>query len=568
MASGPMIGGANDSAQKNRWADTIKVYTRRIHKTGNNSSHEKTAPQQSSETLVNEDRISDQQQSPTLSDAALDNSSSLKSRSPVTSNVHGLPIFVNESPKPVFSRVENKVKIHLANGLKEDEIREVRQKLLSELDLVRIFAKKVEEKEIQISGLSLYNGYSYSQLSADDVLDEGGAKRVNSEAGSVNLHDSRPFGGNFLEKEKRTIKVNQFYQNSDFVLGNEKLPPLDNNKKLKSKGRKKNQGELEYGFGMNKFLIKAFKNCSDLLSKLMKHKYGWVFNSPVDVKGLCLYDYYTLIKQPMDLGTVRSRLNKLWYRSPREFAEDVRLTFRNAMTYNPEGHDVHVMATELLKIFEEKWAVIDLDWRSQMIQEMGKIVDRSESMATPRDSSRFQPAKRTPALKKPKANEPNKRDMTYEEKQKLSSNLQCLPLERLDNIVEIIKRRSSALNQHDDEIEVDIDNVDAETLWELDRFVTNYKKNLSKKKRKAEMALQKAANQKTNLLQTVSVAPGETKTDGKTVPSSIVQGDNKVINTSGSSSSSSSTSDSSSSDSDSDTSSSDESNEEHSPKTT
>ncbi|KAF9604751.1 hypothetical protein IFM89_009703 [Coptis chinensis] len=39
------------------------------------------------------------------------------------------------------------------------------------------------------------------------------------------------------------------------------------------------------------------------------------------------------------------------------------------------------------------------------------------------------------------------------------------------------------LYQCDDEIEVDIDVVDVETLWELDRFVTYYKKSLSKKKK-------------------------------------------------------------------------------------
>jgi hypothetical protein len=39
---------------------------------------------------------------------------------------------------------------------------------------------------------------------------------------------------------------------------------------------------------------------------------------------------------------------------------------------------------------------------------------------------------------------------------------------------------------------VDIDSVDAETLWELDRFVTNYKKSLSKYKRRAELAQARA----------------------------------------------------------------------------
>ncbi|KAF9625870.1 hypothetical protein IFM89_027647 [Coptis chinensis] len=44
-------------------------------------------------------------------------------------------------------------------------------------------------------------------------------------------------------------------------------------------------------------------------------------------------------------------------------------------------------------------------------------------------------------------------------------------------------RRNSYLCQRDDEIEVDIDVVDVKTLWELDRFVTYYKKSLRKKKK-------------------------------------------------------------------------------------
>lgn len=77
---------------------------------------------------------------------------------------------------------------------------------------------------------------------------------------------------------------------------------------------------------------------------------------------LGLHDYFDVIKHPMDLGTVKSRLNMNWYKSPREFAEDVRLTFSNAMTYNPKGQDVHVMAEQLSKVFEEKWSSIEDDY--------------------------------------------------------------------------------------------------------------------------------------------------------------------------------------------------------------
>ncbi|ERN06096.1 hypothetical protein AMTR_s00016p00025600 [Amborella trichopoda] len=34
---------------------------------------------------------------------------------------------------------------------------------------------------------------------------------------------------------------------------------------------------------------------------------------------------------------------------------DVRLTFHNALTYNPKGHDMNIMVEQLLGFFEELW---------------------------------------------------------------------------------------------------------------------------------------------------------------------------------------------------------------------
>ena len=41
----------------------------------------------------------------------------------------------------------------------------------------------------------------------------------------------------------------------------------------------------------------------------MKHKHGWVFNEPVDVVALGLRDYLRVVQTPMDLGTVKSKLD-------------------------------------------------------------------------------------------------------------------------------------------------------------------------------------------------------------------------------------------------------------------
>lgn len=60
----------------------------------------------------------------------------------------------------------------------------------------------------------------------------------------------------------------------------------------------------------------------------------------------------------MDFRTIKTKMEAkdgTGYKNVREIFADVMLIFENAMKYNKEGDDVHVMATTLLAKFEEKW---------------------------------------------------------------------------------------------------------------------------------------------------------------------------------------------------------------------
>lgn len=91
----------------------------------------------------------------------------------------------------------------------------------------------------------------------------------------------------------------------------------------------------------------------------MNHKYGYVFNEPVDPVALGVPDYFTVITSPMDLSTIKEKLQDSVYSSPLEFASDVRLTFDNALKYNPPGDAVNNMAKALSRVFENKWKRIE-----------------------------------------------------------------------------------------------------------------------------------------------------------------------------------------------------------------
>jgi len=103
------------------------------------------------------------------------------------------------------------------------------------------------------------------------------------------------------------------------------------------------------------------KHCITLLKELLSKKhagYAWPFYKPVDASLLGLHDYHEIIKHPMDLGTVKQKMDTRDYRSPEEFAADVRLIFTNCYKYNPPDHDVVAMARKLQDVFEMRYAKI------------------------------------------------------------------------------------------------------------------------------------------------------------------------------------------------------------------
>eukprot|EP00557_Chaetoceros_sp_GSL56_P004176 CAMPEP_0176491138 /NCGR_PEP_ID=MMETSP0200_2-20121128/8267_1 /TAXON_ID=947934 /ORGANISM="Chaetoceros sp., Strain GSL56" /LENGTH=1160 /DNA_ID=CAMNT_0017888537 /DNA_START=635 /DNA_END=4117 /DNA_ORIENTATION=- len=98
-----------------------------------------------------------------------------------------------------------------------------------------------------------------------------------------------------------------------------------------------------------------------LVQRLLTHQnYNrkGTFNVPVDPVKMGLKDYFNIVKEPMDLGTVKNKLYTNVYHSHVEVARDVRLVFRNACLYNPPSHPVHEAAKHLSDYFEDAYAHI------------------------------------------------------------------------------------------------------------------------------------------------------------------------------------------------------------------
>ncbi|XP_059669350.1 transcription factor GTE8-like [Cornus florida] len=104
------------------------------------------------------------------------------------------------------------------------------------------------------------------------------------------------------------------------------------------------------------------QQCSTILKKLTTNPSAWPFNQPVDPDKLNIPDYFSIVSEPMDLGTIKTKLEKNLYSSAEEFASDVKLTFSNAMLYNPPDNYVHLMAKDLDNMFNSGWKCLEAKW--------------------------------------------------------------------------------------------------------------------------------------------------------------------------------------------------------------
>lgn len=101
------------------------------------------------------------------------------------------------------------------------------------------------------------------------------------------------------------------------------------------------------------------KFCEEVLKEL-KHSKHWTLNQfflePVDPVALNIPTYHSVIKQPMDLGTMTGKLDSGEYESANAFKADFQLMIKNCVKFNPDGHPVHIAGKELEKLFERKWS--------------------------------------------------------------------------------------------------------------------------------------------------------------------------------------------------------------------
>lgn len=226
---------------------------------------------------------------------------------------------------------------------------------------------------------------------------------------------------------------------------------------------------------------KIWQNCTRIIADLLKNQSTKLyFGEPV--RGDLYAGYYEIIKDPRDLGTIKKNLeSQTFYKNVYEFRDDVRLCFENCRLFNPQGHQVRTIGDTASNSFEKKWESkrVEEDWEGELKRHK-LAMDRldAESKSLPDkikevDEELQALAEKAVSQQGPKEPGPE-RAMTFEEKRKLSHSIShYVNGEQMGRILELIMESPSApkTEGEEEEVEVDIDALDNDTLWKIQAYV-------------------------------------------------------------------------------------------------
>ncbi|KIM54213.1 hypothetical protein SCLCIDRAFT_1222173 [Scleroderma citrinum Foug A] len=266
--------------------------------------------------------------------------------------------------------------------------------------------------------------------------------------------------------------------------------------------------------------VEQLRFCGKLLTELHRKQYFTIANpfyEPVDPIKLDVPTYFKVVKKPMDLSTMRKKLDNGEYPTAAKFFDDFKQMIRNCFLFNPAGTPVNQAGIELQRVFDEKWKnlpqlrVVSDDEEEEEEEESDEERKRRiatmeaqiESMRGNLLALKNQPGKEKKKEKKKKEKPPvgssskasgsraakaasaangavkkkSKKPLpdddvlTFEQKKDLSEAITKLDGSRLEKVINIIHEGVPEIRDSTEEIELEIDLLPPHVLTKLYNFV-------------------------------------------------------------------------------------------------
>lgn len=101
-----------------------------------------------------------------------------------------------------------------------------------------------------------------------------------------------------------------------------------------------------------------FRQCLKVLRRLGSRHCSLHFRAPVDPIAENIPHYPEVIKQPMDLKTMKAKLDAGQYHTLQAFEADFRLMVANCFSFNQVGSFVYTQGQEMEELFDSEWTEV------------------------------------------------------------------------------------------------------------------------------------------------------------------------------------------------------------------
>lgn len=223
------------------------------------------------------------------------------------------------------------------------------------------------------------------------------------------------------------------------------------------------------------------KRITKIVNSLLANQDCAPFREPVDWRALELFDYPQIISKMMDLGTIKRRLERGNYSTAHQVAEDIRLVWRNCMTYNADGSDFWLLAKSYARRFEDRYRKIRQEYDVGEGMEDGKVSTPSGGKSKSGSGS-----KANPEISSPEASSLPSEKPTLDARARFGSNLFLLTGVELGYVITTCELECpEALETYGNDrnnIEINVDSIPTDIFANLNTYVTQKVGNNSEKK--------------------------------------------------------------------------------------
>lgn len=232
--------------------------------------------------------------------------------------------------------------------------------------------------------------------------------------------------------------------------------------------------------------------CAKVLDALCSRSIAEVFATPVDPERDNCPTYLKVIENPMDFSTVRKKLEADKYATVEQWKSDVELIFENSYKFNTRQSLISMLAKQLQTEFHELTENLTSNPVADWVVRMHRLKTELNTIFQNGPRSCVQNGevvRRIGAAGKDKAGEKlamgadkgmkhkqSRMRMSEEEQMKLIENVNNLSDdEQIRMAVDLIKKCEPELVDVDEgEVELDVSNMSANTLFSLKKLVDGF----------------------------------------------------------------------------------------------